>query len=234
VKNWCDIKSSIGSLATDEEFVWTKDDGSKWKENEPDMLPILERYWGAVPNINAHDLAIDSANDKEAWSAAFICYVFQQAGVEKSDGFIFGRRHLSYIVGALRNRENSDRTLPFWLYDGIEIMLEAAPEVGDLICYNRWDKGVYSNHSYHSLRNLYMNNNDVPTGVSHCNAVVALSERNGNHIIETVGGNVNGSVRFTFHTIVNNQIMDTDEDGNNPRLNNDIFGIVKNLECSGT
>src|SRR5437868_13962078 len=103
MKNWCDIKDGTATTAVDEEATWTESNGTKKSESDPAVLPDLERYWGAVPGINAHDLAVASANDTEAWSAAFICYVYNTAGVEKADGFIFGRRHLIYIVGALRN-----------------------------------------------------------------------------------------------------------------------------------
>ena len=234
MKNYCDIKSEIIRIAVEEEGVWTDSNGNKRDENEAGMLPELERYWGAVPGVNAHTLAIESANDTGAWSAAFICSVFSDAGIDLSDGFIFARKHIRYIVGSLKNRENADTTKPFWLYDNIEILHEALPQRGDLICYNRFnDRGVYSNHSYSSLRDLYMNNNDVPTGVSHCNIVGSITESEGNQIIGTIGGNINGSVRYTYLIIQNGQIMEVDEDGSNPRVENDIFAIIKNIECDG-
>ena len=177
-------------------------------------------------------MAVRSANDLEAWSAAFICSVYDASNIAATDGFIFARRHIIYIVGALRNRENADETKPFWLYDSIEMINEATPAPGDLICYNRFDKnGVYSNHSYSSLRNSYWDNTTVPTGVGHCNIVVALSVHNGRQVIETIGGNVNGSVRYTYLIIDNEVFWKVDEDGSNPKAENDIFAIVKILEC---
>lgn len=232
MKNWCTIKADISSIAIDEEAFWTHANGRKKRENEAAMLVELEKYWRSVPQVNAKAQALASANNTEEWSAAFICYVFREAGVEISDGFIFRRRHLSYIVGALRNRENSDTTKPFWLYDSIEILGEAPPERGDLICYNRTHNGVYSNHSYNSLRTRYWGNSDVPTGFSHCNIVVSIRDVNGTQVIETIGGNINGSVRYVYLTINNRQIQKVDFDGSNPRNENDIFGIVKNFECA--
>ncbi|HEV8503817.1 MAG TPA: DUF2272 domain-containing protein [Chitinophagaceae bacterium] len=233
MKDWCEIKQKIVRIAVEEEgVIWTDSSGNKRVESESAMLAELERYWNEVPGINAHDAAINSANNTEPWSAAFISYVFSDAGIERSDGFLFARKHITYIVGALRNRENSDLTKPFWLHDNIEMLHEATPAPGDLICYNRFDQnGNYSNHSYSSLRARYWNNNDAPSGVSHCDVVVSITERNGQQIIDTIGGNVNGSVRYTYLTIVNDQFMKVEENGNNPQQENDIFGIIKNLNC---
>jgi hypothetical protein len=233
MKNYCDIKAHIVRLAVEEEgVVWTDSAGNKKQESDRAMLPDLERYWEKVPGVNAHESAVNAAADREAWSAAFICYVFSEAGIARADGFEFGRRHIIYIVQALRNRENGDTAKPFWLHDSIEILNEATPAPGDLVCYNRFDEHHhYSNFSYSSLRNRYWGNTDVPTGVSHCNVVVAIMEINGRQIIQTIGGNVAQSVSYTFLVIENNQIFEVDEDGSNQRVENDIFGIIKMLEC---
>lgn len=231
--NWCQIRQDIVRIAIQEEGVWTNAQGGKLLETQPAMLAELERYWRAVPNINAHQAAVDSANETagslgENWSAAFISSVFNDAGVLPAHGFPFSLRHLTYIVAALRNRENSDRARPFWLYDNIEILIEAFPQPGDLICYNRSNSG----HSYSSLRNRFWGNNDDPRGSSHCDIVVAVTDRNGMKIIETIGGNVGDTVSFTFLNIQGNVIRKVDRDGSNPRVENNIFGIIKLIECS--
>lgn len=233
MKNWCGIKDDLVRIATDEEALWTDANGNKIRENDPAMLGELERYWTAVPQIgDPHNMAIRSANDREAWSAAFICSVFRDAGVDLADGFRFRRRHLAFIVEAIRNRENSDQAKTFWLYDKTELFLEASPQRGDLICYNRFDdQGNYSNHSYESLRNRFAGNSTEPTGVSHTNLVVSVSDVNGNSIIKTAGGNLDGSVRFVFHWIDQGRVMQTDEFGNNATEDADVFAIIKNLEC---
>src|SRR5688572_12785325 len=102
MKDWCIIKDDLVRIALDEEALWTNPNGSKILEGEAPMLAELERYWTAVPNITPHTMAVRSANNQEAWSAAFICSVFRDAGVDVADGFEFRRRHLAYIVGALR------------------------------------------------------------------------------------------------------------------------------------
>jgi len=232
MKDWCVIKNDLVRIALDEETLWTNPNGSKIRENNPAMLAELERYWTAVPNIIPHDMAVRSAGNREAWSAAFICSVFKDAGVELADGFVFRRRHLAYIVGALRNRENSDQTRPFWLFDRTELLLEAFPQRSDLICYNRFDDdGNYSDHSYESLRNRFAGNNIDPTGVSHTNLVVEVSDINGQTIIKTVGGNLSESVRFVFHRVDGNRIMETDAAGNDLNEDVDVFAVIKNLEC---
>jgi hypothetical protein len=44
MKDYCEIKSHIVRIAKEEEeVVWTDSAGNKRKENEPDMLPELER-----------------------------------------------------------------------------------------------------------------------------------------------------------------------------------------------
>lgn len=232
MKDWCIIKDDIVRIALDEEVLWTNPNGSKILENNPAMLAELERYWTAVPNITPQAMAVRSANNKEAWSSAFICSVFRDAGIDLADGFVFRRRHLAYIVGALRNRENSDQTKPFWLFDRTELLLEAFPQRGDLICYNRFDdNGNYSNHSYESLRSRFAGNNTDPTGVSHTNLVVEVRDVNGVNIIKTVGGNLSGSVRFVFHRIDGNRVMETDGAGNNATEDVDVFAVIKNLGC---
>ncbi|MGH9963179.1 MAG: DUF2272 domain-containing protein [Pyrinomonadaceae bacterium] len=171
--------------------------------------------------------ARESANNTRAWSAAFICFVMHTAGVRQVHGFEFSQRHITYMVGALRNRERSDQNRVFWLADSIELKSEAAPEPGDLLCFNRRVNGTMTQHSYSSLRRAFWlggNQNRIPEGSSHCSIVVDKVERNGRWFIQTIGGNESATVRL--------REIPLDAFGGipNPQAHN-IFGIIKLVRC---
>lgn len=232
-KDYCHSKNLMIRIAVEEEGdLWTRPNGTKFNEGDHEMFEELVRYWQAVPGVNknrARAIARISASDHPRiafWSAAFICSVMRGAGITINDGFVFSRRHVRYIVGALRNRENSDASKIFWLYDRLEMLNSAYPRPGDLICRN-----TTQNHSYASLRRRYANNNDIASGSSHTDIVVGSHMVNGNKIIETIGGNVRDSVSYRHIMIRNNRIYDVREDGTHPRVNHSIFGIIKFMAC---
>jgi LAS superfamily LD-carboxypeptidase LdcB len=232
--DWCNIRRRISCVALVQEARWTRPDGTKRLENEPDMLPVLEEYWRTVPSINPTVKAQQSANDATAWSAAFICFIIYTAGVRAAHGFEFGERHMAYIVGALRNRERSDRNRPFWLYDQVELAKEATPEIGDLLCFNRVDNGTMTNHSYANLRRQFWepNQNAAPTGSSHCSVVVDIISRGGRRFIQTVGGNESVPGLGDRGWTVRLKEIEIDQHGAilNPNAIH-VFGVIKLLEC---
>ena len=128
----------------------------------------------------------------------------------------------------LRNRERSDHDKPFWLVDHVELLHEATPEPGDLICFNRVVNGVMTHHSYTSLRREFWENgheNDPVTGSSHCALVVGSGQNpDGTHFVETIGGNETHSVRIRH--------VPVDANGNiaNPAALN-VFGMIKLVGC---
>jgi hypothetical protein len=183
---WCCKRQTMAAIARVEEQHWTNPNGAKLLESAASQLPFLVRYWMATGQgaAAAAASAAQSAADAVAfpWSAAFICFVMRASGVVPADGFDFGSAHIRYIVGALRNRERSDRNRRFWLVDSVEIRREAVPEPGDLLCFNRPHQGVMTNHSYASLRNQFwgnggQNQNVVPGGHSHCSLVVGTAQQ---------------------------------------------------------
>jgi hypothetical protein len=238
--DWCQMRQNIARIARAEERRWTRPDGSKFWENDPSRLPILASYWQTVPGFTAAAAAMAearrSANDSIAWSAAFICFVMHTAGVRRVHGFEFSQRHLTYIVGALRNRERSDRTRVFWLADSIEVQNEASPEPGDLLCINRPDEnGNMTRHSAERLRQDYWlggNHNRVPLGASHCSIVVRRVERNGRQFIQTIGGNEGAAGSGGRGVTVGLREIPLDRFGGipNPQAHN-IFGIIKLIGC---
>ena len=233
--NWCNIKADIIRIARAEEARWRNAAGNKILESNPAMLADLEKYWRVViPAAQAHPNAVQSAADNNnfPWSAAFVSWVMSTAGVTKAMGFELSQRHMSYIVQALRNREASDRTKPFWLYDHIELLREAVPQPGDILCKNAVnDQNQITTSWTHSRlrRDFFENGHDaIPIanafGSSHCDIVVDTIQRGARRFMRTVGGNVSDSVSFTEHEVDQNGTLV------NPRAGL-IFGIIKLVEC---
>jgi hypothetical protein len=235
------MRQNIAAAARAEEARWTAANGQKILESDPSRLPILTSYWAAVPGVNAAAAAAQSAvdNDDWPWSAAFICFVMQRAGVLQAHGFQFGAKHITYIVGALRNRERSDRTRPFWLVDHVELQREATPHAGDILCFNRCIRGQpqdvcdgrlgrrRTTHTYASLRRTFWpltNQNQVPWGNAHSAIVVGSAQVGAQRFVETIGGNEGNSVRLAR--------IPVDQSGNisNPEANH-IFGMIKLIAC---
>lgn len=237
--DWCQMRQTIARIARAEERRWTRPDSSKFREDHPSRLSILESYWRTVPGFTtaaaAGAAARESANNNTAWSAAFVCFVMHTAGVRQVHGFEFSRRHITYTVGALRNRQRSDQNRVFWLADSIEVQDEAAPETGDLLCFNRRVNGTMTHHSYDSLHRDYWlggNQNRVPTGSSHCSIVIGKVERNGRWFIQTIGGNETAAGSGDRGVTVGLREIPLDRFGGipNPQAHN-IFGIIKLIGC---
>ncbi len=232
--NWCMLGQTIAGVALRELADWMRN-GAPIPENDPGRLPALQRYWGAVPGANAAVAAAASArNDRNfPWSAAFICYVMSQAGVRRTHGFEFAGAHIHYIVGALRNRERSDTSRPFWLLDSLEIVNETTVQPGDLLCMNREVDGRLTTHSYSNLRRAFWQDgthdrqNVRPSGSSHCTLVVRIVENAGGRFAETVGGNENGSVTLNRYGRIP---LNASGGIANPAAHR-IFGMIKNTGC---
>jgi len=232
--DWCAMRQTIATTARGEEARWTKPNGSKLVESDASQLAILQQYWQAVPGFAGAADALAAAKRSAAnqdgweWSAAFICYVMKTAGVRQSHGFEFAPRHLNYIVGALRNRERSDTTRPFWLVDHVELANEVTLEPGDLLCYNRKVKQVWTTHTYSSLRRAFWENgnqNRAVTGSSHTALIVGTGQDARGRFVQTIGGNESQSVRL--------RRVDLDANGgiSNAQARH-IFGLIKLTGCN--
>ena len=188
--NWCQIKQDIVTTATSEEQVWVRTDGTKAQEADANMLDRLRAYWrdgaGVANWSDKADLSAADDPNEGPWSAALVSWVLRAAGVPVGAGFKFSGLHLQYIVEALRNRESSDMTKPFWLY-GVDEQDQAQPRLGDILCFNR---GA-SNFTYGTLRSRFWGNSDVPgSGAMHCNIVVDFVQRGTRRFLRSIGGNV--------------------------------------------
>lgn len=231
--DWCQMRRTIAATARAEEARWTRPNGAKILESDPSRVPILTQYWSAVPGFSTPNAAAhaarQSANDVVGWewSAAFICYVMRTSGIQQGHGFEFAQRHMNYIVGALRNRERSDRKRPFWLVDRLELQREVMPDRGDLLCFNRKANGVMTNHNYASLRRRFWSNGNQsarPFGSSHCALVVGHLQDRGRRFLETIGGNERNSVRSNRIPVTQSGLIA------NPQAFN-IFGLIRLIEC---
>jgi len=226
---WCEMRGRIARVARAEHARWTPSGGRKLTEGDPSQLPILTQYWSAVPGFCNATAAASAARHSAAhdpdypWSAAFVCFVMRTAGVRLNDGFVFGPRHMEYIVGSLRNRERGDHRRPFWLVDHMELEHEVAPEPGDLLCFNRGT----SEHTYASLRSRFWSGgrqNTPTSGISHCRIVVGISSSGRRRSVAAIGGNESDSVRLTH--------IPADQFGNIPNpMTRRIFGMIKLIEC---
>jgi D-alanyl-D-alanine dipeptidase len=232
--DWCALRQTIAANARREEARWRGPNGTRLTESSAGQLPILQQYWQAVPGFADAAAALNAARRSAAnelgweWSAAFICFVMHASGVRRAHGFEFAARHMNYIVGALRNRERSDTTRPFWLVDHVELAHEATLEPGDLLCYNRPVRGVMTTHTYDSLRRAFWENghqNVNPTGSSHTALVVAAGQDAQGRFVQTIGGNESGSVLLRRVAL--------DANGGIPNAQaRRIFGLIKMTGCN--
>jgi subtilisin family serine protease len=232
--DWCRMRQTIASNARTEEARWTGPTGTKLLESQASQRPFLVSYWMTVPGFTTAaaagaQAALSAADTLGAeWSAAFICFVMHASGIRPAHGFVFGPRHMTYVVGALRNREASNRDRPFWLVDRVELRVEATPQPGDLLCFNRPDEnGVMSTHTFESLRQQWVTNNPNadPTGRSHCALVLGTVQQGNQTFLQTIGGNETHSVRLAATIPV---------DANGGIVNaaaHDIFGMIKITRC---
>jgi hypothetical protein len=123
----------------------------------------IQDYWASVGHPERSGL------DDVPWSAAFISWAIQSAGVPR-DLFCPDQRHTIYVEHLVeRTRRPGAALIPRRLD-------ERAPQVGDLICSSRNGSGT-------TLDNLNR-------GAGHCDLVVEV--RPG--VVAAIGGNVGDSV----------------------------------------
>ncbi len=203
--DWCQIRHSIIRSAVEVQGDWLTAGGNLMDESNQavrEMLIMFYRDGVGMSQTQAEATAAFSAHHpkKGWWSAAFISWCVRNAmpnpAPPNNAGFHFHMRHMAYIAQALRNRENADNTRPFWLYDINEDGI--VPEDGDILCLN-----FGASHSYQNIRqNWFVNNpNGVATGHSHSDIVIGHFEDNGRRWIETIGGNIGGTVGSRYYSL---------------------------------
>jgi hypothetical protein len=130
---------------------------------ERDAPERIHDYWSSVGHPERSGL------DDVAWSAAFISWDIQSAGVPR-DLFCPDQRHTIYVERMVEREKRPGAVfIP-------RLPQERAPEVGDLICASRSGSGT-------TLDNLNR-------GAGHCDIVVDVRPRE----VYAIGGNVGDSV----------------------------------------
>ncbi|HSD58318.1 MAG TPA: DUF2272 domain-containing protein [Methanotrichaceae archaeon] len=164
------LRQRIAEIARQEWQQWGR--GTK-KETDTDMRDILRGYWENVGlDRNKADKKI---NKRSAWSAAFVSWVMRKAGA--GDAFEYAPAHRIYIAAAKSNRQKGDAS-KFWAFD----ITEVKPEVGDLVCRDRQQRGG------RCAGTNYSNVNDGSEWPTHSDIVTEV----GPGYIKVIGGNVGG------------------------------------------
>lgn len=225
--DWGQLRFDIIKTADEEQGAWLDPAGGLLKENDPKMFDHLVKYWRdgvGLSTADANTNATQSAADNEdyAWSAAFVSWVMRSAGVTDDMGFEFASKHITFIVGAMRNRERKDHDKPFWLYAIDEII----PQPGDILCKNRAGGG---NFSYTSLKRDFWdgnNKNKDASGKSHSDVAIGFGDYGGVRKIQLVGGNVGDTAGGTLREVDEiGRLVDKGAAGSN------VFGVITLLEA---
>lgn len=148
-----------------------------WEDDESHVYRVAT-YWNAV-NMPG----LDGSDCKQPWSAAFISYVMQGAGVP---AYLFppSRAHWVYLQYIIADAGGPARS---FVPHGIK---EYKPAPGDLICATREHFGAPMIRG--AADAVFLQNNKL-----HCDIVVA---REGS-TLEAIGGNVRNSVSKSVLTL---------------------------------
>lgn len=142
-----------------------------WEDDDSGHSRRVNRYWRAVGKPR-----LDGMDCQRPWSAAFMSWVMQSAGVPESQ-FRRTPAHWIYLVGMIEQASLPGR------YFVPRRIKEYSPRPGDLVCAYRSPSRVITVNGYTSARMLQ--------GVSsHCDLVVDKRGRT----LEVIGGNVRNSV----------------------------------------
>jgi len=144
-----------------------------WEDDDYSHSNRINQYWRAVGVSR-----LSGKDCKEPWSAAFISWIMQEAGVPE---YLFtpGSAHHSYLNHLLANAHNPDAALiPHTIQ-------EYKPKPGDLICANR---------SRSTPIKVIEELPDSLNAKLHCDIVVETKGQT----LQAIGGNVRNSVSKTF------------------------------------
>jgi hypothetical protein len=143
----------------------------------------VKEYWSVL------GMNLDGCDRDQPWSAAFICWCMDQAGMPQIE-FPFSTAHHTYIRWAINN---TTKNKPNKTYYGRRLE-EYTPKPGDLVAQWRQSKVTFD---------------DQPNGFypSHCDIVVAVSDTK----IETIGGNVSQRVKQTTFKAENGILVPTEK-----------------------
>ncbi len=148
-----------------------------WEDEDDGHSERINQYWRAVgkPKLSGY-------NCKEPWSAAFVSWIMQEAGVPK-DVFPPSSAHRFYLNRFIANAANPSAALVPHTIDRYK------PKPGDLICTTRGK--IRPPELIEEVQNV------LDSWRMHCDVVV---EANG-QTMQVIGGNVRNSVSKTILTL---------------------------------
>ncbi|TRU81173.1 MAG: DUF2272 domain-containing protein [Microcystis novacekii Mn_MB_F_20050700_S1] len=184
VKEWQNFHNPPIVVRSKADTEIRRDTGTAERPLEYAQCNIVNRYWRSVETPPRVDfcrlprIADETRGgwDNYPWSAAFISFIMKQSGA--GNQFKYSVRHATYIVDAVKNRDNPNASFRGYPIDWIR------PSVGDLICAPR---GENAGLTYPQII-------DKGDFKSHCDIVVAKN----NNQLEVIGGNVGDSVAKTI------------------------------------
>ncbi|TRV03739.1 MAG: DUF2272 domain-containing protein [Microcystis wesenbergii Mw_MB_S_20031200_S109] len=187
VKEWQNFHNPPIVVRTKADTEIRRDTGTTERPLEYAQCNIVNRYWRSVKTPPRGDfcrlprIADETRGgwDKYPWSAAFISFIMKQSGA--GDQFKYSVLHATYIVDAVKNRDNPNASFRGYPIDWIR------PSVGDLICAPRGKNAADVTYQKIAKR-------DKGDFKSHCDIVVAKN----NNQLEVIGGNVGDSVAKTI------------------------------------
>ena len=145
-----------------------------WEDDGGRHSGRVNAYWRAVGKPR-----LDGMDCQQPWSAAFMSWVMQSAGVPESQ-FRRSDSHWVYLASMIDEAGYPGR----WFVP--RRIMDYSPQPGDLICASRGTSRPRTINGYTSARAL----NGAST---HCDLVVAKTPRT----LEAIGGNVRNSVSRT-------------------------------------
>ena len=142
-----------------------------WEDDDPRHSQRVNAYWSAVGHPE-----IDGMDCDKPWSAAFISYVMQRAGVPPSQ-FAPDIAHWVYLADAIDEAPQPGR----WFVP--RRVSDYSPRPGDLICSSRGPRRAGMIHGYTNRTMLWRTS-------THCDLVTSVHGRH----LKAIGGNVRNSV----------------------------------------
>lgn len=142
-----------------------------WEDDDSGYSGRVNAYWRTVGKPR-----LDGMDCREPWSAAFLSWVMQGAGVPQ-DQFPPAPAHWVYLASLI---EQSDYPGRFFVPRRVA---DYSPNPGDLVCASRGPSRPLTIDGYTSASGVQSSN-------THCDLVVGKTDQT----LEVIGGNVRNSV----------------------------------------
>ena len=184
------------------------------RADETRLRDLIGDMDGGDGNVALRQAAVRAALNDSPWSAAFISYVMDKAGLDPQQ-FRFASAHWQYVQRALQQPEG-------YAYRACDPRT-TVPAVGDLLCYSR---GAPLLKDFAAWRTAAMQ-----TGFSapaHCEVVVEVDTAA--EKMETVGGNVVQSVARRRLRLNQENLLSLSHDPDRRRANK-TSACARDISC---